>query len=151
MHTGNISLVVTCSSNFPCLNLASFKFCLKQLLIYHCVSQCVRLAYRWCEESVSGWSCKHRRQQIETEFLRFASIFFIDVAVFAVLSNHYHGVLHVDSAAYKNTTVKDKFRGRYQLLKGLEVTRKHLEGESPEQYELYQVGVINRSMVFTVV
>ena len=68
---------------------------------YHCVSRCVRRASLCGKDSVSGRSYEHRRHQIEHDLLRYASIFFIDVAAFAVLSNHYHLVLHVDVEAAK--------------------------------------------------
>ena len=48
-------------------------------------------------DSYSGKSYEHRRQQIEDDLLRLASIFFIDVAAFAVISNHYHLTLYLNS------------------------------------------------------
>jgi len=77
---------------------------------YHCVSRCVRRAFLCGNDSVSGRSYEHRRHQIEHDLLRLASIFFVDVAAFAVLSNHYHIVLHVDVEAAKEAQPKDIVR-----------------------------------------
>ena len=106
---------------------------------YHCVSRCVRRAYLCGNDPVTGRSYEHRRSLIETELLRLASIFFIDVAAFAVMSNHFHVVLHVDSNAAKKATAKDIANRWHQLYKGTEATRKFIEGEFIEPHERNQV------------
>jgi len=53
---------------------------------YHCYSRCVRRAFLCGVDSHSGKSYEHRRQQIEDDLLRLASVFFIDVAAFAVMT-----------------------------------------------------------------
>ena len=59
----------------------------------------MRRAFLCGSDKFTGRSYEHRRQEIETDILRLASVFFIDVAAFAVMSNHYHLVLHVDRDA----------------------------------------------------
>ena len=74
---------------------------------YHCYSRCVRRAFLCGVDAHSGKSYEHRRQQIEDDPLRLTSVFFIDVAAFAVMSNHYHLVLFVDQAECKSASAKD--------------------------------------------
>ena len=71
---------------------------------YHCVSRCVRRAFLCGIDQFSGRSFEHRRQQIQDDMLRLASVFFIDLAAFCVMSNHHHLLLHVrrDDALSQN-------------------------------------------------
>ena len=112
---------------------------------YHCVSRCVRRAFLCGSDSVTGRSYEHRRQQIEQDLLRLASIFYIDVAAFAVMSNHYHVVLHVDAEACKNASPKDIVRKWHQLFTGKDVSRRYLEGEALEPHELNQINTLIES------
>ncbi len=108
---------------------------------YHCVSRCVRRAFLCGTDSVTGRSYDHRRHSIENDLLRLASIFFIDVAAFAVMSNHYHVVLHVDIAASKRADDKTIVRRWHQLYKGTEISARYLKDETLEPHELNQLDV----------
>lgn len=59
---------------------------------YHCTSRCVRRAF------LCGETYEHRREWVESRILELANVFAIDVAVYAVISNHYHLVLHINSS-----------------------------------------------------
>ena len=109
---------------------------------YHCVSRCVRRAYLCGSDPVTGRSYEHRRHQIEHDLLRLASIFYIDVAAFAVLSNHYHIVLHVDSEAAKKADAKDIVRRWHQIYNGHDVSRRFINDEHLEPHELNQIDVL---------
>jgi hypothetical protein len=63
---------------------------------YHCVNRCVRRAFLCGDDSLTGKSYEHRRGWIADKIKSLADVFAIDVAAYAVMSNHYHIVLHVD-------------------------------------------------------
>lgn len=66
---------------------------------YHCISRCVRRAYLCGDDPVTGENFDHRKQWLVTRIKQLAAQFAVDICAYAVMSNHYHLVLHVDAAA----------------------------------------------------
>jgi REP element-mobilizing transposase RayT len=63
---------------------------------YHCISRCVRRAFLWGEDSLTGKNYEHRKEWVIVRLRELAEIFAIDICAYAVMSNHYHLVLRVD-------------------------------------------------------
>jgi putative transposase len=55
----------------------------------------VRKAFLCGVDFITNQSYEHRRGWLEEMIIRQAEVFAIDVAVYAIMSNHYHVVLHI--------------------------------------------------------
>ncbi len=63
---------------------------------HHCVSRCVRRAFLCGDDRYSGKNFDHRKSWLVNRLALLDEVFAIDIAAYAVMSNHFHVVLHVD-------------------------------------------------------
>ena len=103
---------------------------------YHCVSRCVRRAFLCGADTVTGQCYEHRRGWIEDKLLELSGIFSIDIAAYAVMSNHYHVVLHIDNVQSDNWDTLTIIKRWHQLYKGNLLSQRYLRGDSLDQTEL---------------
>ena len=80
------------------------QICVEETPYYHIVSRCVRRAFLCGEDTLSGKSFEHRRQWLIERIKQVTSVFAIDVCSYAIMSNHFHIVLKVNSTENWNTT-----------------------------------------------
>jgi REP element-mobilizing transposase RayT len=96
---------------------------------YHCVSRCVRRAFLCGQDSSTGQSFEHRRQWIEDKILSLGRLFALDVCAYAVMSNHYHVVLHVNQPTALGWSMDDVIRQWHQLFCGHALSQRYVQGE----------------------
>jgi REP element-mobilizing transposase RayT len=102
---------------------------------YHCVARCVRRAFLCGEDRLTGKNFEHRRGWIAARMKELAAIFAIDVAAYAVMSNHYHVVAHIDRARARGWSLDEVLTRWTQLFTGPLLVRRYL---SPARAEMHK-------------
>lgn len=97
---------------------------------YHCTSRCVRRAFLCGTDAFSGRCYEHRRHWLEAKLLEFGGIFALNICAYAVMSNHYHVVLHVDPAQAKAWSSDEVIERWHRLFAGKLLSQRYLAGES---------------------
>jgi REP element-mobilizing transposase RayT len=101
---------------------------------YHCVGRCVRRAFLCGTDHFSGRSFEHRRQWVVDRVRVLAEVFAIEVAAYAVMSNHYHLVLRLSPeqvAAWTDEEVEARWRRLFRLSSGHALTEEELATRLP--------------------
>lgn len=71
---------------------------------YHCVARCVRRAWLWGYDEYAGRDYSHRKAWVIERLAQLTATFAIDICAYAIMSNHYHVVLHVDAVRARRWT-----------------------------------------------
>ena len=82
---------------------------------YHIVTRCVRRAFLCGVDDTTGTDYSHRRQWIVDRLETLVEAFSIDVAGYAVMSNHAHFVLHLNPSVNDQWSEDEVFR-RWSLI-----------------------------------
>ncbi|MCG7923200.1 MAG: transposase [Candidatus Thiodiazotropha lotti] len=97
---------------------------------YHCISRCVRRAWLCGEDPYTGQNFEHRRQWVLDRLRELSELFAIDICAYAILSNHYHVVVHVDSKKAKSWSEREVILNWTQLYKGHLLADRYLSGDA---------------------
>lgn len=108
---------------------------------YHCVSRCVRRAFL-CGTDRDGNCFEHRRGWIVDRIKLLASVFSIDICAYAVMSNHYHLVLRIDTEQAKELTQTEVIERWQRLFSGPYIIRRHQKSPRTSPAELRVVDDI---------
>lgn len=103
---------------------------------YHCISRCVRRAWLCGNDPYTGKNFDHRKPWLIERLKLLADIFAIDIAAYAVLSNHYHVVLHVDAARCASWSGDEVIQRWTRLYRGDLVAQQYLRGKSLDDAEI---------------
>ena len=92
---------------------------------YHVISRCVRRAFLCGEDLATGRNFEHRRGWIVARMEQLAGVFAVDVAAYAVMSNHFHQVVRVDAERAQAWSDDEVLRRWTQLYTGPELVQQH--------------------------
>jgi REP element-mobilizing transposase RayT len=108
---------------------------------YHVVNRCVRRAFLCGQDAHSGQSFEHRRTWIVERIKQLAGVFAVDVAAYAVMSNHYHLVLRIDAERAQRWSRDEVLRRWTQLFDGPVLVQRVLAGRGDELDAASQLAV----------
>ena len=105
---------------------------------YHCISRCVRRAFLCGDDHYTGNNFDHRKPWLIRRLRLLGEIFAIDIAAYAIMSNHYHLVLHVDKERSTHWSRNEVITHWLKLYKGPDLIQRYLKAEplSPEEEQL---------------
>lgn len=106
---------------------------------YHCCSRVSRRAFLFGDDKYTGKNYDHRRGWVESQLLKLGEIFAIDIAAYAVMSNHLHVVLLIDIYQANSWTDMDVVVRWHQLFKGTDITQKFAQGEVVARHDVAQL------------
>ena len=103
---------------------------------YHCISRCVRHAFLCGLDPFSGRCFDHRKQWIEDRLLFLAQVFAVDLCAYAVMSNHFHVVLHINLNRANQLSSIEVCERWHRLFNGTELSQKLVRGAVLQDFEL---------------
>ncbi len=109
---------------------------------YHCISRCVRRAFLCGEDAYTGQSFEHRRDWFIERLATLSEVFTIEVCAYAVMSNHCHLVLYIDSDALRELSIDEVIHRWLKLYRGPEVIKRYLAGDDLNEFEQAAVSSI---------
>ncbi len=102
---------------------------------YHCIGRCVRRAFLCGQDPVSGKSFDHRKQLILERLSLLTEVFAIDLCAYALMSNHYHLVVHLAVARAATWTAREVVERWRQLYTGPPCAQRFLDGGALDEVE----------------
>ncbi len=104
---------------------------------YHVINRCIRRSFLCGKDKYTGRSYEHRQQWIVERMKLLSEVFSIGIAAYAVMSNHYHIVLHVDKECSTAWTMDEVIARWYRLYHDNLLVDSYIKGEtlSPAHFD----------------
>lgn len=103
---------------------------------YHCISRCVRRAFLCGSDPLTGFDFEHRRQWIVNRIKQVCAVFAVDLCAYAIMNNHYHIVVRINTARAHKWTDEEVAWRWLQLFSGPLVMRQYLARSDLTQAQL---------------
>ncbi|WP_187301384.1 transposase [Pseudoalteromonas luteoviolacea] len=102
---------------------------------YHLIARCVRRAFLCGQDAYTGKNFDHRRIWLVERMKLLSSVFAIDIAAYAIMSNHYHLVVKVNRQQALSWSDNEVIARWYKLYKGSPVIDRQLNGDALSEAE----------------
>ncbi len=103
---------------------------------YHCVSRCVRRARLCGFDKETGTDYEYRREWVVDRLELLSHAFSIEIAAFAVLSNHHHVVLRVNADTPVGWSLEETIRRWHRVYNGTFLSQRFSAGHELSKAEL---------------
>ena len=109
---------------------------------YHCINRCIRRSFLCGDDKYSGQNFDHRRIWLIDRIKMLSSIFAIDIAAYAIMSNHYHLVLKVNRDNALDWSDDEIIEHWYQLYHGCILVDRYRAGEALDTASKFRMSEI---------
>jgi len=109
---------------------------------YHCINRCIRRSYLCGDDKYTGNNFDHRRTWLVDRIKFLSTVFSIDIAAYAIMSNHYHLVLKVNRDEALSLTNDEVIERWYQLYHGCVLVDRYRAGEKLDSGCLFRINEI---------
>ncbi len=99
---------------------------------YHVIARCVRRAWLWGFDEYAGKDYSHRKQWVMERLTQLCGVFPIEVCAYAVMSNHYHLVLYLDSDGARKWSREEIIERWTALFRAPNLVKRWQSGEALE-------------------
>ena len=117
---------------------------LRDTSYYHVVARCVRRAWLWGVDDYAGRDYSHRKEWVLARLAQLTQLFTIEVCAYAVMSNHYHLVLHVNQARARQMTLAEVADRWLQLFHTPPVVERYLSGHASAVEQMAAEATLTR-------
>jgi len=118
--------------------------CLNDTPYYHVIARCVRRAWLWGVDEYAGRDYSHRKEWVIERLGFLSSIFAIDICAYAVMSNHYHLVVHVDRDRIRACADEEIIERWSRLFRVPTIVKRWREGIAHETEAIVALQIIER-------
>jgi len=105
---------------------------------YHVTSRCVRQAFLCGYDSLTGRNYSHRKRWLIDRMKRLARCFAVEIFGYAVMSNHFHIVLHYDPKACASWTDEEVARRWAEASEPMTKSRRRTQGKAERRERLLE-------------
>ena len=107
---------------------------------YHCISRCVRRAFLCGSDPLTGFNFEHRRQWIVDRIKLMCTVFAVDLCAYAIMNNHYHIVVRINTACVDEWTDEEVAHRWMQVFSGPQLMHQYLANTDLTKTDLKCVG-----------